>query len=157
MLAQVLSKASCIGFGTPTMLFRVAYDVAYCSCAPLLHQQPLFLNCNCCNCTRTQGCRHKQVSCAFAESIEKAEPLQGAASSYKGPSAGCTAVVALVSSLIPHSYFCSHMHHSRLFCVSFTWTCATLGSFVPSYMLRPFFPSDCTVVRCCVCISSGTC
>lgn len=30
------------------------------------------------------------------ESIEKAEPLQGAASSYKGPSAGCTAVVALV-------------------------------------------------------------
>ncbi len=32
-----------------------------------------------------------------AESIEKAEPLQGAAGTYKGPSAGCTAVVALVS------------------------------------------------------------
>ncbi|DBA70974.1 TPA: hypothetical protein ACH3X2_011414 [Trebouxia sp. C0005] len=30
------------------------------------------------------------------ESIEKAEPLQGAAGAYKGPSAGCTAVVALI-------------------------------------------------------------
>ncbi|DBA96789.1 TPA: hypothetical protein ACH3X3_012958 [Trebouxia sp. C0006] len=30
------------------------------------------------------------------ESIEKAEPLQGAAGTYKGPSAGCTAVVALI-------------------------------------------------------------
>ena len=36
-----------------------------------------------------------------AESIEKAEPLQGAASVYKGPSAGCTAVVALVSHTTP--------------------------------------------------------
>jgi len=36
-----------------------------------------------------------------AESIEKAEPLQGAAGSYKGPSAGCPAVVALVSHTTP--------------------------------------------------------
>ena len=36
-----------------------------------------------------------------AESIEKAEPLQGAAGTYKGPSAGCTAVVALVSQTTP--------------------------------------------------------
>jgi len=36
-----------------------------------------------------------------AESIERAEPLQGAASAYKGPSAGCTAVVALVSHTTP--------------------------------------------------------
>lgn len=37
--------------------------------------------------------------CGCADSVEKAEPLEGAAKSYTGPSAGCTAVVALVSLL----------------------------------------------------------
>lgn len=35
-----------------------------------------------------------------AESVEKAEPVKSVTAEYKGPSAGCTAVVALVSQLV---------------------------------------------------------
>lgn len=51
--------------------------------------------------------------CLCADSVEKAEPLEGAAKSYKGPSAGCTAVVALVRPLV---LFCICPALCLLFC-----------------------------------------
>ena len=72
---------------------------------------------------------------AAAESVEKAEPITNAATEYKGPSAGCTAVVALVTILLC-ALCCCHCN-----ALSHNVCCLIDSDIHLPFLMLPFLPS----------------